>query len=61
MNIHLISLQQDMEQLSDNMERLDPASKDFEDLDFEYNYISGQETATAHLLSVARDILKETH
>jgi hypothetical protein len=39
------------------MESMDPASKDFNELDFEFNNISGQTIATRHLLSVASDIL----
>jgi len=61
MKLHLISLEQDMEKLSTQMESMDPASKDFNELDFEFNNLSGQTIATAHLLSVADDILKETH
>ena len=56
--IHLISLEQDQEKLSNQMDALDPASKDFNELDFEYNIISGQITATTHLLSVANTILE---
>ena len=57
MKIHLISLEQDLEKLSTHMEKLDPAEKEFEDCDFEYNNISGQTIATRHLLSVAEDIM----
>ena len=55
--IHLISLEQDQEALSNKMDSIDPNCKEFADLDFEYNWVSGQITATRHLLSVARDIL----
>jgi len=57
MKLHLISLEQDLEKLSTQMESMDPASKDFNELDFEFNNISGQTIATRHLLSVASDIL----
>ena len=57
MKIHLISLEQDLEKLSTQMESMDPASKDFNELDFEFNNLSGQTIATRHLLSVASDIL----
>jgi hypothetical protein len=57
MKIHLISLEQDVEDISNQMEPLDPNSKDFIELDFEYNHTSGQLLATRHLLSVASDIL----
>jgi hypothetical protein len=61
MKLHLISLEQDLSELSDEMEKLDMNSKGFIDLDFEYNNISGQTIATAHLLSVANDILRKTN
>jgi hypothetical protein len=57
MNIHLISLMQDSESLEDRMEKLDPNCKDYAELDFEFNWVSGQITATRHLLSVANDML----
>ena len=57
MKIHQISLQQDLEKLSNQMDALDPNCKDYAYLDIEYNWVSGQLTATHHLLSVARDIL----
>lgn len=57
MKIHLISLEQDLEELSIYMEKLDPAEKEFEDCDIEYNNISGQTIATRHLMSVAEDIM----
>jgi hypothetical protein len=34
------------------MEALDPASKDFQDLDFEYNYTTGQVNACFHIIGV---------
>jgi len=57
MKLHLISLEQDLEKLSTQMESMDPASKDFNELDFEFNNLSGQTIATRHLMSVASDIL----
>lgn len=57
MKLHILSLNQDLEQLSNQMDSLDPASKDFAELDIEYNWTSGQISATDHLLSVAADIL----
>lgn len=58
LNIHEISLEQDLEALSNKMDSLDPASKDFNELDFEYNNISGQLIATRHILSVATDMIE---
>lgn len=55
MKIHLISIEQDIEDISNQMEALDPNSKDYIELDFEYNYLSGQAIATRHFLSVAHD------
>ena len=57
MKIHQISLQQDLEKLSEQMDALDPNCKDFAYLDIEYNFTSGQLSATTHLLSVAADIM----
>ena len=57
MKLHLISLEQDIEKLSDEMEKVDMNSKAFNDMDFEYNNLSGQTIATRHLMSVASDIL----
>ena len=58
MRIHLISIEQDLEDISNQMESLDPASKDYNELDFEYNHYSGQRMVTAHYLSVADDRMK---
>lgn len=57
MKIHQISLQQDLDKLSEQMDALDPNCKDYGYLDIEYNWVSGQLTATHHLLSVAEDIM----
>jgi hypothetical protein len=55
--LHIISLNQDLEQLSNQMDALDPNCKDYAELDIEYNWTSGQVSAADHLLSVAADIL----
>ena len=36
MKIHLISLEQDLEGIAEEMEMLDPESKDCKELDYEY-------------------------
>ena len=54
MKLHLISLQQDLDEVSNKMESLDENSKDFKDLDFEYNWLNGNISATLHLLGVAQ-------
>lgn len=58
LKIHIISLEQDLEDISNQMESLDPASKDYTELDFEYNHISGQSLATRHILSVAEGMIE---
>ena len=57
LNLHIMSLNQDLEQLSARMDSIDPASKEFEELDIEYNFTSGQESATQHILSVVEDTM----
>ena len=57
LQLHIQSLNEDLSQLSNKMDSLDPASKDFAELDFEYNHWSGQLLATRHILSVVEDIL----
>ena len=57
MKIHLISLEQDLEDISKQMEAMDPNCKDYLELDFEYNHTSGQALVTRHFLSVAEDIM----
>jgi hypothetical protein len=52
--ITIISLEQDLEGLSSEMDMLDPAEKAFADLDIEYNFISGQVTGMRHILEVAQ-------
>jgi len=58
MKIHLISLEQDLENISQEMELLDPESKACKELDYEYNHMAGQ-ILTA-FLSVATDIMNES-
>ena len=58
MKIHLISIEQDIEGLAEQMELLDMESKDYKELEFEYNYLSGQSIITRHYLSVADDRMK---
>ena len=61
MKLHLISLEQDQDELTKTMTNLDENSKDYQELDFEYNWLNGQITATNHLLSVATDIMNSTN
>lgn len=43
-------LDEDLRNLADEMESIDPASKHFAELDFEFNYITGQVTMLSHIL-----------
>ena len=58
MEIHLISLEQDLAELSDKMESLDPNCKDFADLDFEFNWVSGQIAGVRHIMDYAKELQK---
>jgi hypothetical protein len=53
MKIHLISLSQDQDKLTKTMTNLDENSKQYKDLDFEYNWLSGQLVGIHHILEVA--------
>ena len=52
LQLHMQSLNQDLEELSNKMDSLDPASKDFAELDIEYNFISGQASGISHIIAV---------
>ena len=55
MKLHLISLEQDLENIAQEMESLDPESKACKELDYEYNYLSGQSIATRHFIKVGEE------
>ena len=55
MRVHLISLEQDQEAVSQSMEQLDPNSKDYVELDFEYNWLGGQIIATRHFIQIGEE------
>jgi len=57
LQLHAQSLNEDLSQLSSTMERLDPAEKEFEDCDIQYNYTSGQVSATMHILDYVEEIM----
>ena len=57
LQLHIQSLNEDLEQLSNTMDKLDPAEKEFEDLDIEYNFTSGQVSATMHILEYVEEIM----
>jgi hypothetical protein len=58
LKLTVMSLNQDLENLSNQMDSLDPASKDFAELDIEYNWTSGQVAGVEHALSVAIDMMR---
>ena len=49
--ITIISLEQDLEELTQQMDSLDPASKDFAELDIEYNFVSGRISGMRYILA----------
>ena len=53
MKIHLISIEQDIQGVVEQMEGLDENSKDFKELDFEYNYLEGQAMVTRHYIQMS--------
>ena len=53
MKIHLISLAQDQDELTKTMTNLDENSKDYQELDFQYNWLSGQLAGVHHILEIA--------
>ena len=57
LQLHIMSLNQDLEELSKRMDSLDPASKDFAELDIEYNFTSGQVSATIHILESLEELV----
>jgi hypothetical protein len=61
MKLHLISLEQDSEALQVEMDLFEEMeSNEYHALEIEDISTNGQIIATAHLLSVARDILAKT-
>lgn len=55
MKIHLVSIEQDLEGLAVEMEELDMESKHYKELEYEYNYLSGQSIATRHFIKVGEE------
>lgn len=57
MKIHLISIEQDLEGLTEQMEAMpDMESDDYKDLEYEYNYLQGQSTVTRHFIKYAEEL-----
>jgi hypothetical protein len=55
MRIHLISIEQDQADVAEQMEALDENSKDYVELDFEYNWLGGQIIATRHFIQIGEE------
>jgi hypothetical protein len=55
MKAHLISIEQDQEGIASEMELLDENSKDYAELDFEYNWLGGQIIATRHFIQIGEE------
>jgi hypothetical protein len=55
MKAHLISIEQDQEGIAEEMEMLDENSKDYRELEFEYNWLAGQIIATRHFIKVGEE------
>jgi len=62
MKLHLISLEQDSEKIEEEMSHFEynMDSDEYETLEIQDISVNGQIIATAHLLSVANDILAKT-
>lgn len=55
--LHIISLEQDLENIAQEMESLDPESKACKELDFEYNHMAGQILSARYLLNTMEEML----
>ena len=55
MKIHLVSIEQDQAGVASEMELLDENSKDYRDLEFEYNWLAGQIIATRHFIQIGEE------
>jgi hypothetical protein len=53
--ITIISLEQDLDGIAEEMILLDPASKDYTELDIEHTYISGQIMGMRYILSQTQE------
>jgi hypothetical protein len=62
MKIHLVSLEQDSQELQKQMSLIDDMESDeYESIDIEDISLNGQIIATRHLLSVATDIMNNSN
>ena len=62
MKLHLISLQQDADEVQKEMDSYEEMeSNEYQALEIEHISLNGQYIATAHLLSVATDIMNSSN
>ena len=57
LRLHVITLEQHLEQISEEMEQALEGSTDFTELDYEYNHTAGQLLTARHFLAVYGDYL----
>ena len=57
LRLHIITLEQHLEQISEEMEKALEGSTDFTELDYEYNHTAGQLLVARHFLTVYGDYL----
>ena len=55
LNLHIQSLNQDLGEMASKLDSLDPASKDYNELDIEYIYTTGQVNACLHIMGVIEE------
>jgi len=55
MKLHLVSIEPDQEYVKEQMESLDMNSKDYAELDFEFNWLGGQIIATRHFIQIGEE------
>jgi hypothetical protein len=55
MKLHLVSIEQDQEYVKEQMEELDENSKDYAELDFEFNWLGGQIIAARHFIQIGEE------
>ena len=55
LNLHIQSLNQDLEQLAIQMEKVDPNAKEYNDLDIEHTWTSGQVSACEHIMGIIEE------
>ena len=55
-DLSILSLSQDINSIYEQMESLDPNSKDYAELDFEYNFLSGKGSGMLQILDYIKEL-----